>query len=134
MRVRQGGTHSAGCLASILGWPGWRLQPGQASLRLAEFDAPVFKYTTSMPLLLRLDRPLTAGLGIQFVDFASYLHQLAQFFEGRHSASKSGCADTRASCAWRCAPVVRRRLLDDDVEARVAWQRNHKVLIERQAV
>ena len=49
------------------------IQPGQASLRLAESDAPVCKDQPPFSSLLRLwlNRRLSACLGMELVDFAS---------------------------------------------------------------
>ena len=46
-------------------------------------------------------------------------------------AGGTGTGASRPGCR---APAVRRWFLDDDVKARVARQRHHEVLIERQAV
>ena len=61
-------------IAWLLYWGGQAgFQPGRASLHLAEFDAPVSKDQPPFSSLLRLwlNRRLSAGLGIELVDFAS---------------------------------------------------------------
>src|SRR5271165_3023257 len=85
-------------------------------------------------LRLRLDRRLTTGLGIEFVDFASQLHQLTKLFPSRHPACEAGGTGTGASRPGRITHMVRRWFLDDDVKARVARQGHYEVLAECQSV
>src|SRR6266536_5174737 len=95
-----------------------------------------FGCTSIRPSLLRLGlrNRLAVALGVELVDFASQLNQLAKLFERRHAAVKPRGISRGVPRSGVGRPIIRSWLLDDDVETSVTRHSHHQILAERQAI